>query len=154
MINERDVYTHEMDESEPNLLPPRFDEEASAHAQPVQPLPESRLSAFRSRLAFLRHAVGTKSGAFALVVIAGLMTGTLSGMALVKVGQVTEASPMAGESVSEVAPSPNLFSEEPGAEVVGVQEMRIVPEHRIRRNPSRFRSRPVPRAYLVDVLRR
>lgn len=154
MIDDRDGSTNEIHEPELSLSPPCFDEEASANAQPVQPIHAGRLSALRNRVASFQRSVVTKFGAFILVVIGGLMTGALGGITLVKVGQVTKASPAVSETVSEVAPPSNLFPEEPGAEVVGVQEMRIIPENRIRRDPSRFRSRRMPRAYLVDVLRR
>ena len=157
MIDDRDGSTNDIDEPALNLSPPCFDEEASANARPVQPIPASRFSALRDRATSLRRAVRTKFSAYALVVIGGLMTGALGGMAWVKVGQVTELSPVASESVSEAAPSSNLFPDEPVAEVVGVQGMRIIPENipenRIRRVSPRFGSRRAARAYLVDVLR-
>ena len=153
MIDNRDGSTEDIHESEPNLSPPRFDDEANAHAQQVQPIPESRVSALLNRAQSFRRAAVTKFSALTLVVIAGLLTGTLGGMAMVKVTQATETSSVTAESVSEVAPSSNLFPEEPDAEVVGVQEMRITPENRIRKKSSRLRRGRMPRAYLVGVLR-
>jgi len=153
MIDNRDGSRQDVHESEPNLSAPRFDDEASAHAQQVQPIPERRVSVWLNRAQSFRRAAVTKFSALTLVVIAGLLTGTLGGMAMVKVAQVTDTSSVAAESVTEVAPSSNLFPEEPDAEVVGVQEMRIIPENRIRKKSSRLRPGRTPRAYLVGVLR-
>lgn len=153
MINDSDGYTYDINGPDLKLSPPRFDDEASANAQPVRPIPVSRVSAFRNRVASFRQAVVAKFGAFTLVVMGGLLTGTVGGMAWVKVAQVTNKPPFTSESISEVAPSSNLFTE-PVAEVAGVQEMPKLPENRIRKEASRFRSSRAPRAYLVDVLRR
>ena len=153
MIGNRNGSTEEIHELEPNLPSPRFDDEATAHALPVQPIPERRVSALLYRMQSFRRAAVTRFSALTLVVIAGLLTGSLGGVALVKVAQATDTSSVATEAVSEVAPSSNLFPQQPDAEVVGVQEMRIIPENRIRRNSSRIRPGRMPRAYLVDVLR-
>jgi hypothetical protein len=152
MIDNRDSSTP--DEAVLNLSAPRFDDEASAHAQPVQPIPERRISALLNRLHSFRGAAVTKFSALTLVVIAGLLTGMLGGMTLVKVVQATDTSSVTTESMSEVAPSSNLFPDEPDGEVVGVQEMRIIPENRIRKHSSGLRLERRPHAYLVDVLRR
>jgi hypothetical protein len=154
MIDHRDSSTKEIDEPPLNLLPPRFDEEASANAQPVQPIPASRINALRNRLGSVRRRFGNRFSAFVLVVIGGLMTGALGGVAWVKVDQLTDVSSVASESMSEASVSSNLLPEEPGAAVAGIQEMRIVPENRIRKRSARLGSRRAARAYLFDILRR
>src|SRR6266851_10506176 len=102
MIHDRNDSTHVVDEPKLDLPPPRFDEMAVANAQPVQPIRTSRVSAFHDRVAYLRRAVTSRSRALALVVIAGLATGTLVGMAWVKEPQAAAVSPSATHSVSEL----------------------------------------------------
>jgi hypothetical protein len=157
MIDERDDSTHDIDEPESNLPPPRFDETATAKARPVQPIPADRVSAWHKGVVSLRRKVTSSSRALVLVVIAGLVTGTLGGMAWVKERQVTDASSTANQSVSELGPadshsdSPN---DEPRAEVSGVTDLQGAPPARqIRKGRSRTRSSRPPRAYRVAVIR-
>lgn len=158
MIDDRNDSTSVIDEPEFNLTPPHFDESAAANAQPVEPIPASRLSAFHNRFASLRRAVTSGSRALILVVIAGLVTGALGGMVLVKERQVTEAPPAAAESVSESVPSDSLNDSqklEPLAVVGGLSDMQSASPvaSRVRKSRARARSSRATRAYLVDVIR-
>jgi len=157
MFDDRNDSTHLIDEPEFNLAPPHFDERATANARPVKPIPTSRGSGLYNRAAALRRALTSSSRALALVVIAGLATGTLVGMAWVKEPQVTAVSPSASESASESAPT-NLLNgspnSEPRAETVGVAGLQSAsPATGIRRGRSRARSTRATRAYRVAVLR-
>lgn len=157
MIDDRNDSTHSIDEPEGNLPPPHFDESATANAQPVQPIRTSRVSGFHNLAASLRRAATSRSRALALVVIAGLATGTLVGMALVKEPQVTAESPSVNHSVSELAPAdpPNdSQNQEPGAEAFGVTGLQSATAGTgIRRGRSRARSSRGARAYRVTILR-
>jgi hypothetical protein len=157
MIDERDDSTHDIDEPDLNLPPPRFDERATAKAQPVQPIPADRVSAWRKGVAYFNRAFTSSSRALVLVVIAGLMTGTLGGMVWVKERQVTDVSLPANESVSELAPAdtPNASQkDEPRAEVFGVTNLQDGnPARQIRKGRSRTKSSRGPRAYRVAVIR-
>lgn len=153
MIDAQDSSIPHNDETEPDLSLPRFDGEANAHAQPVQPIPLSRASVLRNCVGTIGCGIQTKFGALAIVVIAGLMTGTLSGMALVKMGQKTDM-PATSESVSEVVPSSTFSAGELRGEVLGFRELPSAhAETRISKIRTRPQSRREPRAYLVDVLR-
>jgi hypothetical protein len=157
MIDDRNDSTHLVDEPKLNLPPPHFDERATANAQPVEPIRASRVSALYNRADSLRRAVTSRSRALALVVIAGLATGTLVGMALVKEPQVTAESPSANHSVSELAPADPLNdsqNQQPGAEAIGVTGLeRASAGTGIRRNRSKARSSRGARAYRVAILR-
>ena len=157
MIDDRNDSTRLIDEPEGNLPPPRFDEKAAANAQPVQPIPTGRFSAFHNRATSLLQAAGTRYRALALIVLGGLATGTLGGMAWVKKPQVTAVSPSANESASKAA-SPDSLSDsqnrEPHAEAFGAIDLQsAIPSTGIRRGRSRARSSRGTRAYRVAVLR-
>ena len=157
MIDDRNDSTHLIAEPEGNLPPPHFDERATANAQPVQPIRTGQVSGFHNRAASLRRAVTSRSRALALVVIAGLATGTLVGMALVKEPQVTAESPSANHSVSELTPAdpPNdSQNQEPRAEELGVTGLQSASAGTgIRRVRSRARSSRGARAYRVAIIR-
>lgn len=157
MIDDRNDSTHLIDEPEGNLAPPHFDERATANAQPVQPIRTSRVSGFPNLAASLRRAVTSSSRALALVVIAGLVTGTLVGMAWVKQPHATAESPSSNHSVSELAPADPLNdsqNQEPSAEGLGVTGLQSASAGTgIRRVRSRARSSRGSRAYRVGVLR-
>jgi len=154
MIDDRNDSTHLIDEPEGNLLPPRFDEKAAANAQPVKPIRMSRISVLA---ASLRQAVTSRSRALALVVIAGLATGALAGMALVKEPQVSAESPTGNHSVSELAPADPLNdsqNQEPRAGGFGDTGLQSASAGTgIRRSRSRLRSSRGARAHRVAILR-
>jgi len=154
MTNDRNDSTHVIDEPEFNLPPPRFDDRATANAQLVQPIPTSRVSALIQAVSSVRRAITGSSKALALVVIAGLVTGTLGGMAWVKHRQVTDVSLPVNESLFDVTPADSQ-NEEPRAEVFGVRDLQSASPTatRIRKGRSRVRSSRAPRAYRVAVLR-
>jgi hypothetical protein len=153
MIDEGNDSTRLIDEPEFKLPPPRFDESATAKAQPVQPIRASRPPAFHDRVASLGRALTSGSRALVLVVIAGLVTGMLGGMAWVEGRRVTEAPPAANE-LSKVAQE-NPQNEEPRAEVFGITDLQnaIQISSQSRRGRSRTRSNRAPRAYRVAILR-
>jgi hypothetical protein len=156
MNNDSNGSTQAVDEPEFNLPAPRFDERATAKAQPVQPISPSRVSSWRNTIGSMRRAISDSSKALALVVVAGLVTGTLGGMAWVKERQVTDP-PSVNESVSELAASDSQIdsrNEEPRAAVFGVTNLQSPKlTTRIRKSRLRVRSSRVPHAYRVAVLR-
>jgi hypothetical protein len=171
MIADRTNSTQFMDEPEAQLSPPRFDENASANAQPVQPIPASRVAAWRQHAGSVWRAIGKRSRTLAVVVIAGLATGTLGGMAWVQHRQATSGSPAMNESVSEL-PGAASQDEQPGAPVIGGPDVQSTgsmitgPTTRIRKSRTRARSGRSPqpsisagvrdrasRAYRVAVIR-
>lgn len=158
MIDDRNDSKHlieePVEEPELDLSTPRFDEKAAANAQPVQPIPVNRLSPFHTIAASFRRGVTSGSRALVLVVIAGLATGTLVGMAWVKERPDTDVTPSARESVSELVPA-NSTNEEPRAEVFGVTDLQSASPTaaRIRKGRPRVKSHRGNRAYRVAVLR-
>src|SRR2546423_9817705 len=156
MIDDRNDSTHTIDDPEANLPPPHFDERATANAQPVQPIRTSRVSTFHNVAASLRRSVTSRSRALVLVVIGGLATGTLVGMAWVKEPQATTESPSANHSVSELAPADPLSDSQnqgPRAEGLGVTGLQSASAGAgIRRVRSRARSSRGARAYRVAIL--
>jgi hypothetical protein len=151
MIDDGNDSTSSIDEPEFNLPPPRFDESAASNAQPVQPIGASRASAMYDRVAPLGRALTSGSRALVLVVIAGLVTGTLGGMAWVEERQVNDVPPTTNE-LSDVARE-NLQNEELHAEVSGVADLRSAGPMTSQSRKGRSRVRPNrARAYRVAVL--
>lgn len=151
MIDERNDSTHLIDDPEFNLPAPHFDERSTANAQPVQPIPTRRVSTWPMKVSSLRRGITGK--ALGLVVIAGLATGALGGMAWVKEHQVNDLSLPANESVSDVGPADST-NQEPRAEVFGITDLQSASRStQIRKRRSRVRSSRAPRAYRVAVLR-
>jgi hypothetical protein len=139
-----------VDEPYFNLPPPRFDESATAHAQPVQPIRASRASGFYDRFVSLGRALTSGYRALVLVVIAGLVAGTVGGMAWFEGRR--DVQPTANElSVAQENPQ----NEEPRAEVSGVTNLQNagLTTSQSRKGRWRTRSNRAPRAYRVAVLR-
>ncbi|MDQ2977499.1 MAG: hypothetical protein M3R69_19065 [Acidobacteriota bacterium] len=157
MIADRTDSTHFVNQPEPQLSPPHFDETASANAQPVQPIRRARVAAWSQYASSLYGAAAKRSRTLALVVIAGLATGTLSGMAWHH-SQVTSESSALNESVSE-SPGAASQDEQPAAAVIGGSDLQSTgsmiagPTTRIHRSRTRGRSSQAPRAYRVAVIR-
>jgi hypothetical protein len=78
--------------TESQLPTPLFDDSATAKAQPVEPISRSRFSNWFGKQGSVRRLITTRSRALSLVVIAGLATGTLGGMALVSHSQADQAT--------------------------------------------------------------
>jgi hypothetical protein len=143
--------------------PGLFDEIASAKAQPVRPIPTSRVSVWIQRAHDTAHdtrqMLTTRTKALALVLVGGLAIGTLGGTMLVKQRFSPDAAPVVQESAAETTtaqaapgdPSPNT---EPSAEEASAMALQSVTKtsSRIRRHRHRL---PVQRsqAYRVDVIR-
>jgi hypothetical protein len=137
-----------------NLPPPRFDETAAARAQPVEPIPTVGASSLHTRAKTFRRLVAGSARALVLVVVAGLVTGTMAGMAWVKRSQSTWALPVDNSAVSEVAPS-YVMRDGLRGDVSGTtsDDGAINSFNNLRRRPVRIRSSRSPRAYRVAVLR-
>ena len=125
--------------------PPLFDDRASAEAQPVMPIPKSRMTLLRERIGGVLNN-GWRS--FALVVILGLATGALAGMALVR-ATTAEAQPAAtGENSGSSEDTAQLQNADVGAQGITADEPRVVRQSRPRIRHASGR----PRAYRVAVL--
>lgn len=123
--------------------PPLFDDRASAEAQPVVPIPKSRLSLLKERVDGILNN-GWRS--FALVVILGLALGTLAGMALVR-STTPETQPAAtAERSDDMA---QLQNADVGANGFATEAAPIGRQPRLGARASSGR----PRAYRVAVLR-
>ena len=126
--------------------PPLFDDRASAEAQPVMPIPKSRLTLLKERIGSNLNN-GWRS--FALVVILGLAIGTLAGIALVR-ATTTETQPAAtAETAGSGDDISQLQNADVGAQGVATEATPIVRQPRVRARASYGR----PRAYRVAVLR-
>lgn len=143
-------------ESPPGL----FDEIASANAQPVRPIPISRVSVWIQRAHDTAHdtrqMLTTRTKALALVLVGGLAIGTLGGTMLVKQRFSPDAAPVLHEPAAETTtaqaapgdPSPNV---EPSAEEASA--MALQSAARIRRHRHRLPVQRSQEAYRVDVIR-
>jgi hypothetical protein len=138
MTDHNNLHTAEEERSLPS---PRFDDSANATAQPVQPIP--RLNRIAGKLPVL-----------ALVVMSGLVIGTIGGIALVREQSPAVEPPPASESVSELTVSPTRTEEWSAAEVGAMglfsDELNTTPS---RRSRSRARTNGERRAYRVAVIR-
>lgn len=137
-----------------DLLPPRFDQSASASAQPVQPIPRTELFDWLRNLNSRRRRSRAKLPALVLVVISGLALGTMGAIALVKERRPAVEPPPASQSVSELAVSltspEQLNTAEVGATGFQSNGSNTTRPHKIRPRP---RSNGAPRAYRVSVIR-
>ena len=143
-----------IDEPEFNLPPPLFDQRAAANAQPVQPIPDGSLSAFRNHISCFVRALTRGSRALVLVVIAELGTGMLVGMSWVRERPATAVWSAANEPGSEVS-SPDSQNEEPLASVDGIIDSSGTSPRSSQIRKARLQARSIraPRAYRVAVLR-
>jgi hypothetical protein len=153
MTTERTDSTRFIAEPEPKLLSPRFDETAAANAQPVQPIPVSRGTVLTGRFASILPSIIGRSRMLAVVVIAGLIIGTLGG--LWWVNDRNEPIGLAAESESlSTLPVDADQGGEPDAAVIGRTDPASAQStlNRVRKSRKRARSGRAPRAYRVAVL--
>ena len=130
--------------SKSELSPPRFDAHAHLKAQPVRPIPKSRISQFFETL----FANGSRS--LALIVVLGFITGALIGVMLV--GQNTSAPNANDHALAIPQENQPLQMETAEVGVYGIQTDRA----NIRSSGSRRYRVPnngQPRAYRFAVIR-
>lgn len=136
--------------SHAELKTPRFDEHASAKAQPVTPIPKSRLTIFFKNASQL-FTSGFRS--LALVVALGVATGALAGMALVKDGPSSLPGPEQQASVLRDVERPETLDlQDAEVGVYGFQNSASRTRGPIIRR-SRVQSNGQPRAYRFAVIR-
>lgn len=135
-------------DSQSGLPPPRFDEHAHLKAQPVTPIPKNKLTVFFERASQM-FAGSLRS--LALVVVLGVATGGLVGMALVN--DRHSALPQAADQASVLTEVVGAFPlEEAEVGVYGIQTSRA----NIKRTGGRrsyIQSNGQPRAYRFAVIR-
>ena len=158
MIDTRN--TVKINEDEQFELPPpaRFDDDASANAQPVLPLPNGGVAQWAQHSRHAPRRPGGRVKSLALVVIAGLTIGVASGAMLASrhqayvstqaVQQSNVKSAGNDESSDESSPARDMIGAE--ASVMAMQS--AVQPVRIRRHRSSLRQPGQPRAYRVAVL--
>ncbi|HEY5885261.1 MAG TPA: hypothetical protein VIT88_11275 [Pyrinomonadaceae bacterium] len=134
-------------ESNWELQPARFDEHAHLKAQPVRPIPKSRMTMLSEKLGTV---FTDGSNSLVLIVILGLLTGALIGFSLV--AQNTSA-PEANSQAAVMTPENQPVAlEDAAVGVYGIQTART----NIGTGLNRRRSVPnngQPRAYRFAVIR-
>ncbi len=153
--NRKPIETNQIDDT--SLPAPLFDADASASAQPVEPIRSSGFSNLRERFAAVSRRINGQSRVLAVVILIGLITGALVGMLLVNIARTS--APPAVEEVSVSAPA----SETPTTEAqkldtfaaeLGGSEVQAVSATATRNRRPRSRVRTTrPRAYRVAVIR-
>jgi hypothetical protein len=137
--------------------PARFDDRASANAQPVEPPPKSGPDLWRQRARDFQRKVGVRTKALALVVVGGLAIGAASGAMLANRHQSSLATPVIEQSNVETAATEDPIKETASTgETISAQGATMamqgtVQPARIRRNRSGGRTQP--RAYRVAVIK-
>jgi len=136
--------------------PPRFDAEASANAQPVEPISPAR-SSLKDKLRSLRNHANSQVRVLVAVVIVGLITGALAGMFLVKVARSEQTTAQFYTEPVEVSATQStetrtleVFASELSSEIAKPVQSLSQPSGkygRARRTINR------PRAYRVAVIR-
>lgn len=148
--------------AEGSLPPPRFDGQATARAQPVEPIHfdaervhKSMFARWLQWLPSLTGHIGSQSRALAVVVIIGLITGALGGVLLVN-GARTSEPPVAETPIdagSEISASEARQLDAFAAEFGGAGVQTTIPAvTRSRRSRGRARLNR-PRAYRVAIIR-
>jgi len=135
-------------ENQSELPTPRFDEHTSLQAQPVKPIPKSRITVFFERAGQLFAGI---SRSLALIVVLGIATGALLGMSLV--GERRSPLPGAEEQAS-ILPQVNDSLQMEAAEVgvYGIQTSRANIKRAASRR-SRVQTNGRQRAYRFAVIR-
>lgn len=139
--------------------PAYFDETASANAQPVRPIPTSRVSVWVQRAQNARQMLTARTKAVALVLIGGLAIGTLGGTMLVKQSS-SQDSALVQESTAKTSapraapgdPAPNDETSAVEASAMALQSAGQT-SRRIRRHRNRPPVQRGQQAYRVGVIR-
>jgi hypothetical protein len=143
-------------QSDESLPPPIFDANASASAQPVEPIRRSAVSRWRDRLRSLSGGITGQSRMLAAVILIGLITGALAGVLLVNTARSKPASDLevhANEPVSEIPATEKQKLDAFADELATGTVQTVSPAGtRDRRPRARVRSHR-PRAYRVAILR-
>lgn len=129
-----------------DLPPPRFDAHAHLKAQPVTPIPKSRLTRLVERTGQL---FATSSRSLALIVALGIATGTLIGMALVGQRSSLPGSEEQAAVLTDFDDTQSLQAAEIG--VYGIQASRANRRPTARRSRGQTDGRT--RAYRFAVIR-
>ncbi|MEK6281796.1 MAG: hypothetical protein AABN95_15690 [Acidobacteriota bacterium] len=142
---------------DPSLPTPLFDANASASAQPVEPIRRSRISILRQKVGSLRSSMSSQSRALALVIIVGLTIGALGGLVLVNLARNSQ------QPAVLVAPSNDSAPEIRDAEAqkldtfaAGLTGRSVQPSAPVITRTGKARTRwrtNRPRAYRVAVIR-
>lgn len=140
---------------DPSLPPPRFDDNASANAQPVEPISSHNSSPARQ---WLKRTFGSPSRTLVFIVLVGLAAGTFTGVMWARSAQVNRPELSSSQSLSEVPKDENKTnlagSLQPIAAISASNVQTITPNRsRTRRYRSQPRSGGAPRAYRVAVIR-
>ncbi|HUS09099.1 MAG TPA: hypothetical protein VMZ30_01445 [Pyrinomonadaceae bacterium] len=160
MINDTRNFVSITDEAQVDLPPPRFDEDTSANAQPVQPLPIRGAARWMQRARDAHRKLGARWKSVALVALAGLIIGAASG-AMLSNRHPSSLLPTAvgEEAIVETATTEDSIKEVPSTpEAIGIQGdamamHRETQPPRLRRHRPALQARRQPRAYRVAVLK-
>jgi len=135
--------------------PPRFDAQASAAAQPVQPLTRSGPARWLQRAGDAHKTLAPPTKALLIVIIAGLVMGAAGGAMLAKRNDSATGAALIEESRIEAAVAGRALEDTPSAMSADASAMALAypnqPE-RIRRDRS-WRRRGAPRAYRFAIIK-
>ena len=139
------------------LPTPLFDADASASAQPVEPIRSSSLSKFSNRVRSVSRRIDGQSRVLAVVVLIGLITGALAGMLLVNIARTGPPATVAEVPAKDPAPQIPVTETQKldsFAAALGGREIQTVPSAVTRNGRPRVRVRTNrPRAYRVAIIR-
>jgi hypothetical protein len=148
----------EINQAEDASLPtPLFDANASASAQPVEPIRRSRMSILTQRVGLLGNYMSSQSRALAVVIIIGLTAGSLGGIVLVNFDRSSQQPAVLAAPSTVSAPEvPDAEAQKLdifAAELAGTSEQPFAPSiTRTGKARTRWRTNR-PRAYRVTVIR-
>ena len=137
-----------------SLPTPLFDANASASAQPVEPIRSTRISNLNQRLRAVSSRINGQSRMLVAVIIIGLITGALAGMLLVnsaRKGQPETVAELPVDAPATEIPVSKSQELDTFAAALGASEVQSTVT-RNRRPRSRVRTSR-PRAYRVAVIR-
>lgn len=134
-----------------------FDANASASAQPVEPIHRTRGSSLREKFRAANRHISGQSRLLAVVILIGLITGALAGMLLVNIARSGQPATVSEVPVNEPAsemPATEAQKLDTFAAALGGSDVQAVAPTatRNRRPRSRVRTNR-PRAYRVAVIR-
>jgi hypothetical protein len=139
------------------LPTPLFDADASASAQPVEPIHRSRISNWRNRFPLLSRRINGQPRMLIVVILIGLIIGALAGMLLVNIAGSGRPETVSEAPVNEPAPEMPVTEAQKldtFAAALGGRDVQTASPTVTRNRRPRSRVRPSrPRAYRVAIIR-
>jgi hypothetical protein len=158
MIDDSNNFVHHPVAKQSEYPPPaRFDESATANAQPVEPLLTGRIAVWKQRARTVGQVISSKTRVLALVIIGALAAGALGGTMFVRQhAWSTDSASVVDQAATELPTSTDLQKAPGGTRAV--VSATVLPNtgrtiSRSRNRHARHNRQRALRAYRVAVIK-